>query len=132
MTKPEVHPASPSHLKTALIHIEERVMNRLNWTNLCLIVVIAIGFPLAASADIVSGRIFGLDEKPMVNSTFTAKNAKGEATTFKTDKSGNFSVYLDPGKFTITTSSDATVSGVVESFPQPRQADVHLKKTSGK
>src|SRR5438093_8381148 len=93
-----------------------------------LAIVVAIGFPRPAAADIVSGRIIGADEKPIVNGTFTARDSKGETTTFKSDKTGNFSVYLDPGKFTISSTADATLTGVIESFPQPRQQDVHLTK----
>ena len=88
----------------------------------------AILLPLAARADIVSGRILGADEKPVVNGTFTAKDAKGQATTFKSDPKGNFSVYLDPGKFTVSSSADPSLSGTIESFPQPRQQDVRLTK----
>ena len=96
--------------------------------NLCLALAFAILLPLAASADIVSGQILGADEKPIVNGTFTAKDAKGQPTTFKSDPKGNFSVYLDPGKHTVTSSADPSLSGTIESFPQPRQQDVHLKK----
>jgi hypothetical protein len=93
-----------------------------------LAAVVVMCFALPAAADIVSGRILGADEKPIVNGTFSARAAKGEATTFKSDKAGNFSVYLDPGKFTVTSTSDATLTGVIESLPQPRQQDVHLAK----
>ncbi|HYR42371.1 MAG TPA: hypothetical protein VER98_05080, partial [Terriglobia bacterium] len=95
---------------------------------LCLAIAGALWLALPAAADIVSGRILGVDEKPIVNGTFTARNSKGEATAFKTDKSGNFSVYLDPGKFTVSSTTDAALTGVIESFPQPRQQDVHLTK----
>src|SRR5207247_10872828 len=78
----------------------------------------AIWFSLPASADIVSGRILGADEKPILNGTFTARNSKGESTTFKTDKSGNFSVYLDPGKYTVRPMSEHSSTGVNDSFPQ--------------
>jgi hypothetical protein len=105
---------------------------RKGWTPLCLAIAVAIWIPAIASADIVSGRIFGLDEKPIANGTFTAKDAKGGATAIKTNAMGNFSVYLDPGKFTISYSADPTLTGVIESFPQPRQQDVHLKKSDGK
>ena len=105
---------------------------RKGWTPLCLAIAVAIWIPAIASADIVSGRIFGLDEKPIVNGTFTAKDAKGASTAIKTNAMGNFSVYLDPGKFTISYSADPTLTGVIESFPQPRQQDVHLKKSDGK
>ena len=96
--------------------------------NLCLALTFAILLPLAASADIVSGRILDADEKPIVNGTFTAKDAKGQPTTFKSDPKGNFSVYLDPGKHTVTSSADPSLSGTIESFPQPRQQDVRLMK----
>jgi len=108
-------------------HIPPRI-RPITWTTLCLAIAGAIWFALPASADIVSGHVLGPDEKPIVNGTFTARNSKGETTTFKTDKSGNFSVYLDPGKFTVSSSTDAALTGVIESFPQPRQQDVHLTK----
>lgn len=94
--------------------------------------IAALCVPVSASADIVSGKVLGPDEKPLVNGTFTAKDSKGEATPFKTDKTGSFTVYLDPGKFTVTSTTDATVTGVIESFPQPRQQDVHLTKAKAK
>jgi hypothetical protein len=103
-------------------------MKRTTWIALYIAITVAIGFPPSASADIVSGRILGLDEKPVLSGTFTARDSKGEAITFKTDKSGNFSVYLDPGKFTVSVSTDPTLTGVIESFPQPRQQDVRLTK----
>ena len=93
-----------------------------------LAAVMAMCFASTVSADIVSGRVLGADQKPVVNSTFTAKDAKGGTTTFKSDSTGSFSVYLDPGKFTVTSNADATLTGVIESFPQPRQQDVHLTK----
>ena len=95
---------------------------------LFLATIVAISLPQSAFADIVSGRVLGADEKPIINGTFTAKDSKGETTTFKSDKTGNFSVYLDPGKFTVVSSSDVSLTGAIESFPQPRQQDVHLTK----
>ena len=95
---------------------------------LILAAIVTICFAFPAAADIVSGRVIGADEKPIVNGTFTARDAKGGTTTFKTDNAGNFSVYLDPGKFTVTSSADATLTGVIESSPQPRQQDVRLTK----
>jgi hypothetical protein len=83
-------------------------------------------------ADIVSGRVLGLDEKPIVNGSFTAKDAKGGTTPFKSNQDGNYSVFLEPGKYTVTYTGDATVIGAVESFPQPRQSDIRLKKIESK
>jgi hypothetical protein len=84
----------------------------------------------SALADAVSGRIYGIDGKPAQNTTFTARPAKGQAVEFKSDASGNFSVYLEPGRYTVTSGADATVEGLIESYPQPVQQDVHLKKRS--
>jgi hypothetical protein len=84
--------------------------------------------PFSAMADTVSGRIYGPDAKPLANATFTAKPAKGDAVEFKTSASGTFSVYLDPGRYAITAGSDAGLEGVIDSYPQPVQQDVHLKK----
>jgi hypothetical protein len=109
--------------------IWRKILNmRRQFRNLCLCITFAIVLPLAASADIVSGRVLGADQKPILNGTFTAKDAKGESTTFKSDPKGNFTVYLDPGKFTVSSSADPSLSGTIESFPQPRQQDVHLIK----
>jgi len=102
------------------------------WATLCLAVAVAACFPIIASADSVSGRIFGLDEKPIVNGTFSAKDSKGATVAIKTNATGNFQIFLDPGKFTLSYSADPTLTGVIESFPQPRQQDVHLKKAGGK
>jgi hypothetical protein len=103
-------------------------MKRTTWITLFLTTILAMWFTAPASADIVSGRVLGPDEKPIADSAFTARNAKGETIMFKSNKSGNFSVYLDPGKFTISSSTDATLTGIIESFPQPRQQDVRLTK----
>jgi ABC-type transport system involved in cytochrome c biogenesis permease subunit len=101
---------------------------RTMWMILCVMVTVGVWFPASAWADIVSGRVFGPDEKPLVGVTLTAKNAKGEATMFKSDKDGKFSTFLDPGKYTVTYAADATVEGVVEGRPQPLMQDIHLKK----
>ncbi len=101
---------------------------RTTWMTLCLTIAVALWLPAAASADVVSGRVLGPDEKPILNNAFSARDAKGQATPFKTDKSGNFSVYLDPGKYVVSFSADATLEGVIESYPQPVQQDIRLKK----
>jgi len=106
--------------------------HRIFWIAVSFVIAAALSLPLTAMADIVSGRILGVDEKPILNGSFTAKDAKGAAIPFKSNKDGNYSVFLEPGKYTVTISGDATVSGTLESFPQPRQADVHLKKSDGK
>ena len=101
-------------------------------TTLCLTIAAVLWLSSTLTADVVSGRVLGTDDKPIPTGSFTAKDVKGNATVFKTDKTGNFSVYLDPGMFTVSNAADATVEGVIESYPQPRQQDVHLKKKAGK
>jgi len=101
---------------------------RTTWTSLCLATLLALLAPVCAMADTVSGRVYGQDEKPAANMTFTAKPAKGETVEFKTNASGAFSVYLDAGRYTVSPSADASIQGVINSYPQPVQQDVHLKK----
>src|SRR5262245_35799453 len=99
---------------------------------ICLAELIVVSFvvlaPLSSLADTVSGRIQDPAGKPVANATFVAKPAKGETVEFKTNASGTFSVYLDPGRYTISSSADPSLQGVIESYPQPVQQDVHLKK----
>jgi len=101
-------------------------------TILCLTIAATLCLTATASADVVSGRVLDANDKPILTGSFTAKDAKGTTTVFKTDKTGNFSVYLDPGMFMVSNAADPTVEGVIESYPQPRQQDVHLKKKAGK
>jgi hypothetical protein len=94
-------------------------------SSLCL-VVFAFAVPISIMADTVSGRIYCQDGKPVSNVTFTAKPTKGDAVAFKTDSSGNFSVYLDPGRYTVTPAGDGSLQGLINSYPQPVQRDVRL------
>ncbi len=98
------------------------------WASLCLSIVFALCLAVSASADTVSGRVYGPDAKPVVNATLAAKPANGDAVEFKTDGAGNYSVYLDPGRYTVNPVKDDTVQAVIDSFPQPVQQDRHLKK----
>jgi hypothetical protein len=102
---------------------------RAAWANLCLATTLALCFSSVAAADVVSGRVYGEDGSPKASATFTATPVrKGQPVQFKSDASGNFSVYLDPGRHTITLSSDPTLEGTVDSYSQPVQQDIHLKK----
>jgi hypothetical protein len=96
--------------------------------NVVFAVLFSIGCSVFALADAVSGRVLGPDGKPELNKTFAAQSSKGQPVVFKTDGAGNFSVYLDAGRYTVTSSADATVEGTIESYPQPVQQDVRLKK----
>jgi hypothetical protein len=92
------------------------------------VVAFVFAVPISIMADTVSGRVYGQDGKPLSNVTFTAKPAQGDAITFKTNSTGNFSVYLDPGRYTVTPTGDGSLQGLIDSYPQPVQQDVHLKK----
>jgi hypothetical protein len=98
-------------------------------SRLCLALVLGLLASGTAVADTVAGRVYGIDEKPVANMTFRAKPAKGETVEFKTNANGAFSVYLDPGRYTVSPSNDPGVQGFLNSFPQPAQQDVRLKKT---
>ena len=100
---------------------------RAMWTRVCLGVVVVLGFVVSTWADIVSGRVFGPDGKVLLNETFTAENG-GTKVNFATDKLGNFSVYLEPGTYTVHRNADNTVEGVIHGYPQSATEDIHLKK----
>jgi hypothetical protein len=102
---------------------------RTMWASLCLL-AFAFAVPISIMADTVSGRVYGQDGKPVSNVTLTAKPAKGDAVAFKTDSSGNFSVYLDAGRYIVTPVGDSGLQGLINSYPQPVQQDVHLTKGS--
>ena len=83
-----------------------------------------------AAADGISGRVYAPDGKALPNAILTARPEKGPVVDFKTDASGNFSVFLDPGRWVVSVRADASLEGVLESSSQPVQQDVHLKKVT--
>ena len=101
---------------------------RAAWITQCLAMGLALLLTTSACADTVSGRAYGPDAKPLTNATLIAKPANGDAVEFKTDAAGNFSVFLDPGRYTVNPVKDTSVEAVIDSVPQPIQQDIHLKK----
>lgn len=97
------------------------------WTRLLLGVAVAFCLTISARADFVSGRVFGPDGRILPNTNFTVED-RGQKTNFTTDNSGNFSVYLDPGTYTVRPSSDASLEGVIHGYPQSTTEDIHLKR----
>jgi len=79
-------------------------------------------------ADGISGRVYDLNNTPVANATLTAQSQNGDSVDFKTDKSGNFSVYLDPGRYDVYSKDDSSLKGSIESYSRPVQQDIHLKK----
>ncbi len=108
-----------------------RVSTRNSWTawaRLCMVLAFVAGLAVPARADGISGRVYGPDGMPLPNTIFTARPENGAAVDFRTDPSGNFSVFLDPGRYVVSSKADAFLEGVIESYSQPVQQDVHLKK----
>ena len=95
--------------------------------NVCLGIALALSLTASGWADFVSGRVLGLDGKPVQGKTFTAEKGR-QKVSFSTDKAGNFSVYLDPGTYLVHSSDDNTVEGVVHGYPQSTTEDIHLTK----
>lgn len=94
---------------------------------MCLGIAVVLCLVASARADFVSGRVFGPDGKSIPNAAFTAENG-GNTVTFATDDSGNFSVYLEPGTYTVHSSADSAVEGVIHGYPQSATEDIHLRK----
>ncbi len=94
---------------------------------LLLLAALVAGSP-GALADGISGRVFGPDGKPLPNAILAARPEKGPPVEFKTDGSGSFSVFLDPGRYVVSPRGDTSLEGVLESYSQPVQQDVRLKK----
>ena len=83
--------------------------------------------PIPTRADAISGKVYGPDGQILKSRSFTVVTPRGPVE-FSTDDSGNFSVYLDPGRYTVRPKDDATLEGLVTSYPQPAREDIHLKK----
>ncbi len=97
-------------------------------TKLGLAMAYVLCLAVSANADFVSGRVYDPNNQPVPNMTFTAGAGKGQAVSFKTDGSGNFSVYLDPGTYTVHPSGDKSLEGVIHGYPQAAQEDIHMKR----
>lgn len=95
----------------------------------CLLFVFFVCLPTQVRADGVSGRVYDPNNKPLADASLTAQSQSGGASVdFRTDKSGNFSVYLEPGRYEVVTKEDRSLKGSVESYSRPVQQDIHLKK----
>ena len=97
------------------------------WTRICLGIAVVLCLAVSAWADFVSGRVFDQDGKIVPKATFTAEGG-GHTVNFTTDDSGSFSVYLEPGTYTVHPSADNTVEGVIHGYPQSATEDIHLRR----
>jgi hypothetical protein len=102
------------------------------WAGRLVAIAFILCLPISANADIVSGRVYDPGGTVLPNTTFVVETGKGEAGKFKTDESGNFSVYLDPGRYTVHPlregKPDRSLEGILESYPQSAHEDIRLKK----
>jgi hypothetical protein len=118
----------------SFIHILDRAtvshvpVHRISPFNLIVAAAVVLCFASYAKADFVSGHVYGPDNKPVPNATFSAQSAKGQPVSFKTDGAGSFSVYLDPGTYTVHSTTDKSLEGVVHGYPQSAEEDIHLKR----
>lgn len=113
-----------------------RFFRRMRFWPACLVmagIVIFAGSPL--KADMVSGRVFDSSGKAVAGKSFTVKNSKGSCVKqFETDQAGNFGVFLSSGRYSVGFAppnqdcSKFKDLGVIESYSQPVQQDIHLKK----
>ena len=102
----------------------------------CLIAAgVALLTTVPLHADMVSGRVYDSGGKAVAGKTFAVKNSKGACVKqFETDQAGNFGVFLPSGRYSVGyPAADKDCSkvkdlGVIESYSQPVQQDIHLKK----
>jgi hypothetical protein len=95
-----------------------------------LLLLIAAGCALPARADLVSGRVSGADDKFEAKDTLVVKDSTGKVVKeVKTDEFKGFSVFLQPGTYTVEfVDKDKKVwEAELESYPQPSRQDVELK-----
>jgi Carboxypeptidase regulatory-like domain len=96
------------------------------WTSLGLAMAFVLCLTLFARADTVSGRVYDAAGHPVANASFTAVTGRTRVT-FSTDDAGYFSVYLDPGTYTVY-SADNTLVGTIHGYPQSATEDIHLTR----
>src|SRR5438876_10364167 len=97
-------------------------------TKLGLAMAYVLCLAVSANADFVSGRVYDPNNQPVPNLTFTAGAGKAQAVRIKTDGSDNFSVYLDPGTYTVHPRGDNRREAVIHGNPQAAQEDIHRKR----
>ncbi len=90
-----------------------------------VVLAFVLCFAIPTRADLVSGHVYGPNGELLPNRSFTIQETKGQ---FNTDASGNFTVSLDPGHYTVRPTNDDSLEGSITSYSQPVQQDIHLGK----
>ena len=99
-----------------------------NWRTHCLVLALLVCFAVGAWADLVSGRVFDPNGNALKNTAFDVFKGDAVANRFTTDASGNFTVYLDSGRYTVRPQNDKTLEGTLESYAQPARQDIRLHR----
>ena len=96
---------------------------------LCLVIGLALCFPTAVTAEVVSGQVYDPGGTLLANQTFRVLG-EGDTVvaTFTTDGSGHFSVYLQPGAYRVRRQGADDSEGEIKSYPQPARQDVRLTR----
>ncbi len=87
--------------------------------------------PAPVMADMVSGRVFGAEGKFQPKDSFEVKDSSGKVLkVVKTDESKAYSVFLQPGSYTVEfKDKDNTIwQAPLQSYPQAARQDIHLSK----
>lgn len=95
-----------------------------------LLLLMAACFTLPARADLVSGRVSGAADKFVAKASFVVKDSTGKVVKeVKTDEYKGFSVFLQPGSYTVEfVDKDKKVwEATLDSYPQPARQDIELK-----
>ena len=100
---------------------------------LCLVVGLALCFPTAVTAEVVTGQVYDPDGVLLTNQTFRVLGEQDTVVaTFTTDESGYFSVYLQPGAYRVRRQGTDDSEGEIKGHPQPARQDVRLTRRSGR
>lgn len=99
-----------------------------------LVSALTLSMPMVLKANMVSGRVYDSAGNPVRNQQFTVF-AKGKCVKqFRTDRAGNYGVYLPPGRYSVgyppRNGSCANVRslGSIESYKQPVKQNIRLRR----
>jgi len=97
----------------------------------CLLFVSITFLAAPAMADMVYGRVYGAEGKFQPKDSFVVKDSTGKvAKVVKTDELKAYSVFLQPGSYTVEykDKDNAVWQAPLESYPQAARQDIHLTK----
>lgn len=83
---------------------------------------------LYAWADVISGNVYGPGGELLKSATCNVFLDGSEVTTFTTDASGYYSVFLKPGRYKVRPKGNDALEGDLESYPQPVRQDIRLRQ----